>query len=208
MYSPIENVGNMTSNTILDELPNFLNFVLLPTFDPADNYDVTHSYSYNELHNNVFNHYLKSIESKNVNKSNSRTIITNTNKLNFVKRHSTEIGLLFKTLLHKTTLSSKHGYTLKDYYLSKVYVNNSEKSWTFEAKLCVHKDDCAYGKVIDISLLHYVEKQITLVLNVYLFGVVPQEFISDIRGTFLQKEPYFIHPQNQDEHRMHVHLDY
>lgn len=197
MYSPINNASNMT----MENIPNFLNFVLLPTFDPSDNYEVTHSYAYNELQNDIFNYYLKSIESKNIDKSKSNSFSTNTHKTNFLKRHATEISLMFKELLDKTTLTTKFAYKLKDYYVSQVYVNNSEKSWKLHATLCVHKDDCAYGKIIDISLLYYVEKQYTIVLNIELFGVVPQEFISDIRGTFTPL-------QNQVEHHMRVPLNH
>lgn len=197
MYSPINNASNMT----MENIPNFLNFVLLPTFDPSDNYEVTHSYAYNELQNDIFNYYLKSIESKNIDKSKSNSFSTNTHKTNFLKRHATEISLMFKELLDKTTLTTKFAYKLKDYYVSQVYVNNSEKSWKLHATLCVHKDDCAYGKIIDISLLYYVEKQYTIVLNIELFGVVPQEFISDIRGTFTPL-------QNQVEHHMHAPLNH
>lgn len=193
MFSPIETFNRSTTNVIFDNFPNFLNFVLLPEhFDPSDNYFELHNFAFDEISNTDFNEILRKIISK---KNNVQTekITTNVNKSLFMKLHKSKLLIIFNVLMKKTTLNSK-GYKLKGHYLETIYINVAKKKWYIHSKLCVHKDDRAYGKIIDIKIKYNVEKDKIIVIDCKLSGIVPQQNIeSSIKGNSPYDKHYFIH---------------
>jgi len=166
-----------------DDFPLFLSMVLLPTFDPSSNFENFPSHIYDELPNDLFSHFLAQIVEKEPQKPILRKEDWSTvDKKDIHSRLFESYDMhMNKTVLRpflRSTLFTKWNYAIRDFYVSRVYQHKSiPRYYLFHIKLCLHKEECAYGKIVEERVLIDVEKKRDLVISLVLEGITPQQNI-------------------------------
>jgi len=177
--------SSLNNEDLYDEnYPLFLSMVLLPTFDPTNNFTDFPSHIYDELPNDLFRHYLQKIVRNQPENSSFRFVDSEFKKASRGKfRQSMREGkmdidkVILGTFL-PSELAIKWNYQIKDYHIIDV-LQHGRKSTTFviRLRLCLHKEECAYGKVVDEEIGIEIDAKRYFLISMNLTGIVPQQNI-------------------------------
>jgi len=192
-------------NKEIFEQPNFMNMILPhDVIDPSDNYNSFPSHIYNELPNDLFQHYLDKIINYTKIKESQRKVgqifydeskftlnnYTEYDHHSFQLKNDVFFIKMLNILLDISLLSTKWNYELKSYYISEVKKENDTPLFYCNIKVCIQQPSRAFGKVIKIEMLYHSYRREIKVINCHLFGIVPQEYIKPMMGLLPEKNDY------------------
>lgn len=173
------------------QVPAFMSFLLPPEFDPSENYSFRKCYAYDELDNNRFNKYLKLLENFPKYKKMKEDInepFRQVDKKTFYTKNHTLIFKIFQNIMDKSTITSKHDYEIKGFFLESVLCANSCSVWLIESVICLHKNGCAYGKAANISFIYSKDSDEIQISICNLKGIILEQNISSINGLYYDQK--------------------
>lgn len=182
--SMFASVGNM--DIYRDDFPLFLTFVLRTEFDPARQFESFPSHVYNELPNDLFQVYLHDMAraelatsklSLPATPSELRTVSVEQAKETMKKQGIDLIQTILRPFL-SSRLHRKWNYALRDFHVFEAKQSQQDRHlFVLRVKLCLHKEECAYGKVVHDDILLHVKQKRDRHTNLRLDGIVPQQNI-------------------------------
>jgi len=182
--------ANVTNLDIYeDDFPLFLSTVLLPTFDPSSNFENFPSHIYDELPNDLFIHFLHQIvrneggNTPKLHKEDWKVVEKKNIESRLFETHDMHMNKIILRPFLASTLSTKWNYSLCDFYISRVYQHDHKPHYfLLFVKSCLHKQGCAYGKVVEEKVLIDVKKKRDTVVSLELEGIAPhQNIVKDIQ---------------------------
>jgi len=176
--------ASVNNDDIYDEdFPLFLSIVLLPTFDPSSHFEDFPSHIYNELPNDLFIHFLHQIVKNEVSKpilrkEDWKALEKKNIESRVFEAHDMNLNKIMLRPFLTSTLFTKWNYALRDFYISRVHQHKHKPHYfLLDVKLCLHKEECAYGKVVEGIVLIDAENKKDTVVSLELRGITPQQNI-------------------------------
>ena len=179
MFASVKNI-----DIYEEDFPLFLSIVLLPKFDPSHNFENFPSHIYNELPNDLFVYFLHQIIKNEVGKPVSsrkedwKSIDKKSIESRFFEEYDMDLNKMILRPFLTSTLFTKWNYALRDFYIARVHQHKYKSHYfLLYIKSCLHKEECAYGKVVEETVLVDVKKKRDFVVSLDLEGIVPQQNI-------------------------------
>lgn len=188
-YKPVSKEFSLISKRNYAEYPNFMNFILpLDSFDPFIDTEMFSNHLYDDLDHPLFDHYLQrvvQIDKKNDReKDKEKEGYEEEDNQKFQKENETLIVKILNLLFEKTTITTKWGYELKDYFIVNVFQKKNKKKKKIYIKCCLQRPSRVYGRIVDLQFIYDMHMDEIDVFFFKLSGTVPQQYINFIHGTF------------------------
>lgn len=185
-YKPVSKEFALISKRNHTEYPNFMNFILpLDSFDPFIDTEIFSSHLYDDLDHPLFDHYLQRVVIKDgIKDEEEKEEEKEEDNQKFQKDNETLIVKILDLLFEKTTITTKWGYELKDYFVVNVFKKKNKKERKIYIKCCLHRPSRVYGRIVDLQFIYNTDIDDIDVFFFKLTGTVPQQYINFIHGTF------------------------